>query len=177
MATTRQRTEDLRWDLSDLCANADEARSGWTVLVDRAKDFAAKYRGTIASLDAPAMRALLDESDELAQDLSRLQVYTYLRRSMDATDVEANDLTTIGRDRGGDIENDLRGTLRNFGLKVGMVGTVKFEARIRELVADHPDLAAIVEPLLIARRVLREQLGVLHRQLLEIVRRMRSAAG
>src|SRR5256714_13163003 len=33
-----------------------------------------------------------------------------------------------------DIENDLRGTLRNFGLKVGMVGTVKFEARIRELV-------------------------------------------
>src|SRR5947199_1289091 len=68
------------------------------------------------------------------------------------------------------IENDLRGTLRNFGLKVGMVGRVKFEARIRELVADHPDLAAIVEPLLIARRVLREQLGVLHRQLLEIVR-------
>ena len=29
------------------------------------------------------------------------------------------------------IENDLRGTLRNFGLKVGMVGTVKFEARIK----------------------------------------------
>jgi hypothetical protein len=28
------------------------------------------------------------------------------------------------------IENDLRATLRNFGLKVGMVGTVKFEARI-----------------------------------------------
>ena len=69
-----------------------------------------------------------------------------------------------------DIENDLRGTLRNFGLKVGMVGTVKFEARIRELVADHPDLAMIVEPLLIVRRVLREQLGVLYRQLLDIVR-------
>ena len=32
------------------------------------------------------------------------------------------------------IENDLRGTLGNFGLKVGMVGTVKFEARIKELV-------------------------------------------
>jgi hypothetical protein len=37
-----------------------------------------------------------------------------------------------------DIENDLRGTLRNFGLKVGVVGTVKFEARIRELVANRP---------------------------------------
>ena len=34
-----------------------------------------------------------------------------------------------------DIENDMRGTLRNFGLKVGMVAAVKFEARIRELVA------------------------------------------
>ena len=31
------------------------------------------------------------------------------------------------------IENDLRGTLRNFGLKVGLLGTVKFEARIQEL--------------------------------------------
>ena len=39
------------------------------------------------------------------------------------------------------IENDLRGTLRNFGLKVGMVGKVKFEARIKELVENLPDLA------------------------------------
>ena len=38
------------------------------------------------------------------------------------------------------IENDLRGTLRNFGLKVGMVGKVKFEARIKELVENQPDL-------------------------------------
>ncbi len=68
------------------------------------------------------------------------------------------------------IENDLRATLRNFGLKVGMVGTVKFEARIKELVANLPDLAALVEPLLIVRRVLREQLGNLHRRLLAIVR-------
>ena len=69
-----------------------------------------------------------------------------------------------------DIESDLRGTLRNFGLKVGMISTVKFETRIRELIAKYPDLAAITEPLLIARRVLREQLGVLHRQLLAAVR-------
>ena len=39
------------------------------------------------------------------------------------------------------IENDLRGTLRNFGLKVGMVGKTKFEARIKELVENLPDLA------------------------------------
>jgi transposase len=68
------------------------------------------------------------------------------------------------------IENDLRGTLRNFGLKVGIVGQLKFEARIKELVENLPDLAALVEPLLVVRRVLREQLGILHRRLLAIVR-------
>jgi transposase len=68
------------------------------------------------------------------------------------------------------IENDLRGTLRNFGLKVGVVGTVKFEARIKGLVADIPDLAGLVEPLLVVRRVLREQIGILHRRLLAIVK-------
>jgi len=68
------------------------------------------------------------------------------------------------------IENDLRASLRNLGLKVGMVGTVKFEARIKELVANLPDLAVLVEPLLIVRRVVREQLGILHHRLLAIVR-------
>src|SRR6187401_2921518 len=68
------------------------------------------------------------------------------------------------------IENDLRGTLRNFGLKVGMVGTVKFEARIKELIENLPDLAVLVEPLLVVRRVLREQIGILHRRLLVIIK-------
>jgi transposase len=59
------------------------------------------------------------------------------------------------------IDNDLPGTLRNFGLKVGMVGTLKFEARIKELVENLPDIAELVEPLLIVRRTLREQIGIL----------------
>jgi transposase len=62
------------------------------------------------------------------------------------------------------IDNDLRGTLRNFGLKVGVVGTAKFEARIRELVENLPDLAGLVEPLLMVRRVLRAQFSILHRR-------------
>ena len=68
------------------------------------------------------------------------------------------------------IENDLRATLRNFGLKVGMSGKVKFEMRIKELVENQPDLVALVEPLLIVRRVLREQTVILHHRLLAIVR-------
>src|SRR5580700_2219308 len=51
-----------------------------------------------------------------------------------------------------------------------MVGTVKFEARIKELVENQPDLAELVEPLLVVRRVLREQFVILHRRLLAIVR-------
>jgi len=68
------------------------------------------------------------------------------------------------------IENDLRATLRNFGLKVGTIGPVKYEMRIRELVENLPDLAVLMEPLLLVRRVIREQLGILHRRLLAIVR-------
>jgi transposase len=68
------------------------------------------------------------------------------------------------------IENDIRSSLRNFGLKVGVVGTVKFEARIKELIEKSPDLVVLVEPLLVVRRVLREQIGVLHRRLLAVVR-------
>jgi transposase len=50
------------------------------------------------------------------------------------------------------------------------VGKVKFEARILELVENLPDLAVLVEPLLIVLRALREQIGVLHGRLLTIMR-------
>ncbi len=68
------------------------------------------------------------------------------------------------------MECNLRGTLRNFGLKVGVVGRSRYEMRIRELVVGFPRLAAIVEPLLAVRRVMRQQLAVLHKMLLDTVR-------
>src|SRR5438309_2588430 len=68
------------------------------------------------------------------------------------------------------VENDLRATLRNFGLKVGVVGTVKFEARIKELVEGLPDLAVLFEPLLIFRRVFRAQISILYRLVLASLR-------
>ena len=69
-----------------------------------------------------------------------------------------------------DIESDMRGTLRNFGLKVGVVSTQNYEARIRELVDSFPRLAAIVDPLLTVRQVMRQQLATLHKMLLTMVR-------
>jgi len=69
-----------------------------------------------------------------------------------------------------DIEADLRGTLRNFGLKVGIVSKGKFEIQVRDLVAAFPRLAAITEPMLVVRQSLRSQFAVLHKMLLDIVR-------
>src|SRR6476469_11174636 len=51
-----------------------------------------------------------------------------------------------------------------------MVGATRFEARVKELIENFSDLAVLVEPLLVVRRILREQLGVLHRRLLAVVR-------
>ena len=53
------------------------------------------------------------------------------------------------------IDNDLRSTLRNFGLKVGMVGKAKFEARIKELVENLPDLAGAGRTAAITYRIFR----------------------
>ena len=68
------------------------------------------------------------------------------------------------------IENDIRGLLRNFGLKVGIVGVVGFEHRIHDLVEGVPELADIMEPLLAARRVLGEKFAKLHRKVLLLAR-------
>src|SRR5215469_7709603 len=46
------------------------------------------------------------------------------------------------------IDNDIRGLLRNYGLKVGSIGASKFEARIRELMEGAQELAEIVDLLL-----------------------------
>ena len=52
----------------------------------------------------------------------------------------------------------------------GHGGDGEVETRVEELVGNSPELAALVEPLLVVRRVLREQLVILHRRLLAIVR-------
>src|SRR5215216_2540779 len=74
------------------------------------------------------------------------------------------------RDKLQDMENELRGTLRNFGLKVGVVSPGQFEARIKELMAGQPPLEIIVAPLLAVRRVVREQLAKLDKMVLDQVR-------
>ena len=53
-----------------------------------------------------------------------------------------------------DLEQTVRGLLRDFGLKVGDISRGKLPARIRELAAGHVMLEKIVEPLLAAREAM-----------------------
>ena len=69
-----------------------------------------------------------------------------------------------------DLEADLRGTLKNFGLRVGVVGKGGFRARVRELVEGREGLAAVMLPLLEAHAALETQYNVLHKRLLDLVR-------
>jgi len=64
-----------------------------------------------------------------------------------------------------DLEMSLRGILRGFGLKVGPTTPVRFEGRIRELVAGHPSLEAIAESLLAVRVTLRREFERFEKQL------------
>lgn len=70
-----------------------------------------------------------------------------------------------------DLENELRGILKTFGLKVGVVDKSGFEARVREFVAEDAVLEAIVVPVPAARAALRTQYDALHRMVLDLARR------
>jgi transposase len=52
------------------------------------------------------------------------------------------------------LENHIRGSLRTFGLKVGLTSAGRFESRVRELIETHPPLSMVMVPLLAARDTL-----------------------
>jgi oligoendopeptidase F len=97
----------IRWDLSDLEPDADQARRDWDWLLGRAREFAERRRGTVGSAGPQGLRDLLDELDELAQDASRVHFYATAREHTEATDPETNDLATLARDRAADLESIL----------------------------------------------------------------------
>jgi transposase len=59
------------------------------------------------------------------------------------------------------LELSMRGVLRNFGLKLGHVTRIRYEARVRELVEQNEILSASTEALLRARAQLRAELAEL----------------
>ena len=67
-------------------------------------------------------------------------------------------------------DNEIRGSLRTFGLKLGKVTRSSYDARIRELVGDNEKFQACIFPMLEVRRVLVEQYKKLEKLILDVVK-------
>ncbi len=68
-----------------------------------------------------------------------------------------------------DVENEIRGLIRNYGYHLGKVTARDFETRVRDLIAGS-DLHIVADALLVARRSLREQFGRLDDMLVRLAR-------
>ncbi|MFC3726475.1 IS110 family RNA-guided transposase [Neoaquamicrobium sediminum] len=68
-----------------------------------------------------------------------------------------------------DVENEIRGLMRDFGYHLGKVTARDFEPRVRELTAD-TELHVVSDTLLLVRRGLREQFGRLDDLLVKLAR-------
>jgi len=69
-----------------------------------------------------------------------------------------------------DLENQIRGLLKNLGLVIGRAKMNTFTLRAKELIEDKPTLAAVVEPLLKAREVIEQQVADLDRKVMRLAR-------
>lgn len=69
-----------------------------------------------------------------------------------------------------DLENQIRGLLKNLGLVIGRAKFNVFAVRTEELIEDRPELAAMIGPLLAARKAIEEQVSELDRQVLKLAR-------
>jgi oligoendopeptidase F len=105
MASTVSNAAGVRWDTSELVADADEARERYDRLVEWAEQIAGRYRGTLGELDAAGLRELLEELDRHEQEHAKVHFYCLSREHTLATDAETNDLVTYARDRRSELEN------------------------------------------------------------------------
>ena len=69
-----------------------------------------------------------------------------------------------------DLENQIRGLLKNLGLRIGKAGGNVFRHRAEELVVEHPLLQEAVRPLLGVREIVRREIAGLTRRLLAMAR-------
>jgi transposase len=69
-----------------------------------------------------------------------------------------------------DLENQIRGLLKNLGRVIGRAKFNSFTVRAVELIADRPELVAVVAPLLKAREAIEKQIDDLDRKVLSLAR-------
>jgi transposase len=69
-----------------------------------------------------------------------------------------------------DIENQIRGLLKNLGLVIGRAKMTVFYSRTEELIQDRPEIAIAVRPLLEARKTIEQQIAGLDRKVVKLAR-------
>ena len=86
--------EDVRWNLSDLFKSPDDPAIEATLAreLERAKDFEARYRGKVTTLDPAAFAAMLRELAEYEESAAKPEVYAYMLHSQDTQDHSAGRL-------------------------------------------------------------------------------------
>ncbi len=69
-----------------------------------------------------------------------------------------------------DLENHVRGLLKNLGLVIGRAKFNVFAVRAEELIEGRPELVAAIRPLLEARNAVEQQVGELDRKVMKLAR-------
>jgi oligoendopeptidase F len=144
--------ETVRWDLSDLYASptdpkleADLARA-----LERAKEFEAKYRGKVASLEPSEFATMMRELERNEEEAAKPEVYAYLLHSQNTQDSAAGRL--LARVREAAAERGSHGVF--FSLELAQTSDEQ-AARLY----GHPDSASYKHTLEEARKFRPHQLS------------------
>lgn len=143
------RAEGVRWDLSPLCASADDCRDRLSKALEDCRAFEARYRGALATIDGAALAEALAEMARIENEIGRLYSYASLRESVDVTDAENQDLNSLMERSMVEASN----ALRFFELE-----WLALDEDVAERLANAPEVAADRHHLLSARRFKRHTL-------------------
>ena len=76
--------------------------------------------------------------------------------------------TLVRRHR--DVENSVRGLLKGFGLRIARALRGRWDNAVREAIAGNSVLLSIIDPLLVARQAIRDQLAILDKRVRDVAR-------
>ncbi len=110
MATTELTgAEDVAWDLSDLYDSPDDPRLEADIAgaEEAGAAFRARYRGKIASLDAPALAEATEERERIESMIDRAGTYAHLLFATNMADPARGALVSRLRERGAALDADL----------------------------------------------------------------------
>jgi oligoendopeptidase F len=99
----------VKWDLSDLYSDPDDPalEADLERTLEAARDFAARYRGRLASLDAAELASAVDAFEALQEPLARAGAYAQLLFAADTSVPRHGALLQRVQERGTEIRNEL----------------------------------------------------------------------